>query len=127
MGRKWGAKPSGKVDGLGFHVIIEPLNTALTSHARLLEPPEWMLGIDDHAVDGDATGLHSPSHRVAAVGREADRGYAVESMDVDAAAAGLVREHRFATWDLRPWHDGADFAVTVLRKPGETVEEEEPS
>ena len=29
--------------------------------------------------------------------------------------AGLRVEHRFATWDLRAWHDGADFAVTVLR------------
>ena len=30
--------------------------------------------------------------------------------------AGLVAEHRFATWDLRAWHDDADFAVTVLRR-----------
>jgi hypothetical protein len=29
--------------------------------------------------------------------------------------AHLSVEHRFATWDLRAWHDGADFAVTVLR------------
>ena len=33
----------------------------------------------------------------------------------DIAAAGLRIEHRFATWDLVAWHDGADFAVTVLR------------
>src|SRR5699024_1917186 len=29
--------------------------------------------------------------------------------------AGLDVEHRFATWDLRAWHDEADFAVVVLR------------
>lgn len=31
------------------------------------------------------------------------------------AATGLTEEHRFATWDLRPWRDDADFLVTVLR------------
>lgn len=35
--------------------------------------------------------------------------------DTAVAAAGLRIEHRFATWDLRAWHDDADFAVTVLR------------
>lgn len=36
--------------------------------------------------------------------------------DAAVAAAGLRIEHRFATWDLRAWHDAADFAVTVLRR-----------
>ena len=45
------------------------------------------------------------------------RGYALADFDAHCAAAGLVLEHRFATWDLRPWTDGADFAVTVNRKP----------
>lgn len=35
--------------------------------------------------------------------------------DECVAEAGLRIEHRFATWDLRAWHDDADFAVTVLR------------
>ncbi|WBB71202.1 hypothetical protein O7602_15680 [Micromonospora sp. WMMD1128] len=34
-----------------------------------------------------------------------------------ALAAGLRPEHRFATWDLRPWRDDAGFVVTVLRRP----------
>jgi len=46
-----------------------------------------------------------------------DRGYALADFDEHCSAAGLVREHRFATWDLRPWHDGAPWAVTVLRVP----------
>ena len=41
------------------------------------------------------------------------------------AAAGLRVEHRFATWDLRAWHDDADFAVTVARH--DTVRNSEPS
>ena len=33
----------------------------------------------------------------------------------DADAAGLVPEVLFATWDLRPFTDGADFLVASLR------------
>lgn len=33
------------------------------------------------------------------------------------AGSGLVEEQRFATWDLRPWHDAADFLVSILRRP----------
>ncbi|MFI2713590.1 class I SAM-dependent methyltransferase [Micromonospora sp. NPDC018662] len=51
------------------------------------------------------------------VGFGTDRGYPIAELDADAVAAGLRREHRFATWDLRPWHDDAGFAVTVLRRP----------
>ncbi|MCZ7438073.1 class I SAM-dependent methyltransferase [Micromonospora sp. WMMC241] len=51
------------------------------------------------------------------VGFGTDRGYPLAELDGDAVAAGLRLEHRFATWDLRPWHDGAEFAVTVLRRP----------
>lgn len=45
-----------------------------------------------------------------------DREYRLSEFDRDCAAAGLVREHRFAGWDLRPWHEDADWAVTVLRR-----------
>lgn len=53
----------------------------------------------------------------AVIGFGTGRGYPLERFDVHAAAAGLVLEHRFATWDLRPWRADADWAVTVLRKP----------
>jgi SAM-dependent methyltransferase len=46
-----------------------------------------------------------------------DRAYRLPAFDADCAAVGLVREHRFATWDLRPWRDDASWAVTVLRVP----------
>ncbi|MBB5826113.1 class I SAM-dependent methyltransferase [Micromonospora carbonacea] len=51
------------------------------------------------------------------VGFGTDRGYRLTDFDADAVAVGLRPEHRFATWDLRPWRDDADFAVTVLRRP----------
>lgn len=54
----------------------------------------------------------------AVVGFGTERGYPLEDLDRHAAGAGLEVEQRFATWDLRPWRDGSDFAVTVLRRPG---------
>ncbi len=50
------------------------------------------------------------------VGFGLDRGYPIADFDAQSAAAGLELEHRFATWDLRPWQDDAPFAVTVLRR-----------
>jgi 2-polyprenyl-3-methyl-5-hydroxy-6-metoxy-1,4-benzoquinol methylase len=54
---------------------------------------------------------------VVVTGFATDRNYAVTDFDRHCAGAGLVLEHRFATWDLRPWRDDASFAVTVLRRP----------
>jgi SAM-dependent methyltransferase len=51
------------------------------------------------------------------VGFGVDRGYPLADFDSQTAAAGLVLEHRFATWDLRPWQNDSPFAVTVLRRP----------
>ncbi|MEV0325664.1 class I SAM-dependent methyltransferase [Micromonospora echinospora] len=56
---------------------------------------------------------------VLVVGFGTGRGYPLADFDADASAAGLHREHRFATWDLRPWRGDADFAVTVLRRPAD--------
>ena len=46
-----------------------------------------------------------------------DRGYDIDRFDADIATAGLVLEQRFATWDLVPFSDDAEFAVTFLRVP----------
>lgn len=48
------------------------------------------------------------------VGFGAGRGYAFDALDVDARAAGFRVEHRFSTWDLRPFEPGSDFLVAVL-------------
>src|SRR4029450_12282131 len=51
------------------------------------------------------------------VGFRLDTAYALELFDADIATSGLVLEQRFATWDLVPYAEGADFAVTMLRVP----------
>lgn len=60
---------------------------------------------------------HLVADGFALVGFGTNRGYALGDFDADCVRAGLVIEHRFSTWDLRPWQDDADFAVTVLRRP----------
>ena len=52
----------------------------------------------------------------AVVGFAAGRGYELADFDRHAAGAGLTLEHRFATWDLRPWRSDSAFSVTVLRR-----------
>jgi SAM-dependent methyltransferase len=59
---------------------------------------------------------HLRDDGLAVVGFGLDRGYSLADFDIHTSAAGLDIEHRFATWDLRPWHDDAPFAVTVLRR-----------
>jgi SAM-dependent methyltransferase len=51
------------------------------------------------------------------VGFATDRELTLDAFDADVEAAGLVLEQRFATWDLVPFTQGADFAVTFLRTP----------
>ncbi|TDC50591.1 class I SAM-dependent methyltransferase [Jiangella ureilytica] len=48
-------------------------------------------------------------------GFHVNRNLALADFDAAVGEAGLRVEHRFATWDLRAWHDDADFAVSVLR------------
>ncbi|MDS2173815.1 class I SAM-dependent methyltransferase [Nesterenkonia sp. CL21] len=52
------------------------------------------------------------------LGFHVDRHLSLQDFDRHAADAGLWVEHRFATWDLRAWHDDADFSVTVMRREG---------
>jgi len=61
-------------------------------------------------------GLLVPGGRIV-TGFATDRDYTVADLDRDTAAIGLALEHRFATWHLERWFDGADWAVTVLRRP----------
>jgi 2-polyprenyl-3-methyl-5-hydroxy-6-metoxy-1,4-benzoquinol methylase len=60
---------------------------------------------------------HLKPDGVIASGFATDRDYTIDDYDHDIEAAGLVLEHRFATWDLRPWHADAGWAVSVLRRP----------
>jgi 2-polyprenyl-3-methyl-5-hydroxy-6-metoxy-1,4-benzoquinol methylase len=60
---------------------------------------------------------HVRGDGIVVAGFALDAGYSLDEFDAHCAAAGLIREHRFATWDLRPWRTHADYAVTVLRRP----------
>jgi SAM-dependent methyltransferase len=62
-------------------------------------------------------GAHVRPDGVVVVGFGTNQNYSLEEFDVDVDAVGLVVEHRFATWDLRPWSPEAAFAVSVLRRP----------
>jgi SAM-dependent methyltransferase len=44
-------------------------------------------------------------------------GFGPERHDALAAAAGLVLEDRWSTWDRRPYVPGGDYAVSVHRRP----------
>lgn len=48
------------------------------------------------------------------IGFRLDRGYGLQELDRDAQAAGLRLTQRFATWDLEPFGDEADFAVSLF-------------
>ena len=61
-----------------------------------------------------AVGRHLKADGRAVVGFHTDR-YSISDFDNHLSEAGFVLEQRFATWDLRPWHDEADFVVSVLR------------
>lgn len=62
------------------------------------------------------TALLKPGGRLVtgfATGRE----YTVDQQDVDAAAVGLLRQHRFGTWQLAPYDATSDWSVSVYQKP----------
>lgn len=54
---------------------------------------------------------------VIVIGFATDRPYGVADLDADLDALGLMLEHRFASWDLRPWTPSADWSVSVVRLP----------
>ena len=74
-----------------------------------------------------AQGTHEPALR--ALGRHLaprgrlvlgfglGRGYTIEALEADVAAAGLREELRLGTWDVRPFTADSDFVVSVLVTP----------
>lgn len=50
------------------------------------------------------------------IGCRASRGFTPADLDAALPGAGVRLEHRFATWDLQPWREDAEFAVSVLRR-----------
>lgn len=62
-------------------------------------------------------GAHVRADGIVVVAFATDRDYRLSDFDADVVGAGLVLEHRFSTWDLRPWSEEAPFAVSILRRP----------
>lgn len=83
---------------------------ALAGNVLAFVAPETEVQVLKHV----AAHVHSDGFIV--TGFHTDR-YDMALFDQHIAEAGLTLEHRFATWDLRPWRSDADFAVTVLRVP----------
>ncbi len=53
----------------------------------------------------------------AVFGFHLDRAYSLRELDQDAAAVGWDLEHRFGTWNLDPFTDASDWAVSIFRGP----------
>lgn len=51
-----------------------------------------------------------------AIGFGVHRQLGLDEFDQAISDAGLRLEHRFSSWDLQPWEDAANFAVSILRK-----------
>ena len=131
----------------GHHVIGVDVDPELIEAARTDHPgPRWFVGdladldlaamgepdpFDAVVVAGNVMAFvaegteeqvlrrifdHLKPDGFAVVGFHTDR-YGMAAFDRHLADAGFMMEHRFATWDLRPWRPDADFAVSILRKP----------
>lgn len=105
-------------------VVGDLVSLDLASHAEAVP-------FDGALIAGNVMDFIAAPHRAAAVAAVAQhvvdggflvvgcrvvRGFTPDDLDAAAGPAGLAVEHRFATWDLRPWTPGAEFCVTVLRR-----------
>ncbi|GAA1729391.1 class I SAM-dependent methyltransferase [Aeromicrobium alkaliterrae] len=56
-------------------------------------------------------------HGRAVFGFHTDRDYTVADLDRDGTAVGWRLEHRWGTWNLDPYTDSSDWAVSTFRGP----------
>lgn len=110
-GPRWIVQDLAELD-LAAHGVDEPFDAAVLAGNVMVflasgTEPEVLRRV----------GRHVTADGVIVVGFHTDRDLTLVDFDAAVADAGLRIEHRFATWDLRAWHEGADFAVTVLRHP----------
>ncbi len=128
----------------GHHVVGVDVDAALLAAATADHPgPRWVLAdlrelqLDEAPFDaavlaGNVMVFLAPGSEAAVLARVAmhvrpdgvvvtgfatDRDYQLDAFDRDCESAGLRLEHRFSTWDLRPWRAEAQWAVSVLRLP----------
>lgn len=88
-----------------FDVVV------MAGNVPLFTPPGTTAGV----VAGCAR--HLAPDGVLVTGFQLTKDYELATYDAEAAAVGLVVAERYATWDLDPFEDGSDYAVSVHR-PG---------
>lgn len=69
----------------------------------------------EEAIVANLAALLAPRGRLV-VGFATGRAFTHDRLDEHAAGSRLVREHRFADWELRPFHRGSDWAVSVYSR-----------
>lgn len=131
----------GHLATLGHDVVGVDIDPLLIDAARSDHPgASWHVAdlatldlgrvFDGILVAGNVIDFVAPAHRATVIHRLADhlapggflvlgcrttQGFTPDDLDTAVQGTALEVEHRFATWDLRPWRPGADFCVTVLR------------
>ena len=102
------AVASGLSRGLRLRFGDKPKDVVvMAGNVPLFTPP----GTQAALVAGCARHL-APGGRLVA-GFQLNRGYTLETYDSHCAAARLVLQQRWATWDGQPWLDGGAYAVSV--------------
>jgi ubiquinone/menaquinone biosynthesis C-methylase UbiE len=90
--------------GEEFDVVV------MAGNVPLFTPP----GTEVALVAGGARHLAPGGALV--LGFQLGRGYELDELDAHAAAAGLVLDARYATWDSDPFPGDGSYAVSVFRR-----------
>ncbi|GAA1595557.1 class I SAM-dependent methyltransferase [Actinoplanes couchii] len=135
----------GRLAAAGHRVTGVDLDPELIAEARAQHPgSQWQVGdlstfvspdrFDAIVCAGNVMAFAGPSQRVdilkgfaihlaeggrAVVGFGAGRGYEFDDFIADAEKGGLVPDLLLSTWDLRPFHQEADFLVAILKAADE--------
>ncbi len=72
---------------------------------------------DDRRAALDGMARHVADDGRIAIGFGDHRGYGFDEFRADVAAAGLEVDLELSTWDVRPFREGSDFMVALLRRP----------
>jgi len=99
------------------HLDLLDVTPSLGTFDLIVSAGNVMVYLDpgtEPAVVAALAGVLRPGGR-AVVGFATDRDYTVADLDRDAVAVGWTLESRWATWQLDPFTDDADWAVSVYR------------
>jgi len=103
----WEASMVGLDLGRTFDLVVMAGNVPLFTPA----------GTQAELIAGCARHL-APGGRLVS-GFQLGRGYSTADLDAHTTRAGLVREHRWSTWDRDEFSPSSDYVVSVHRRPAE--------